>query len=79
MEDFEDLGIESVADLARRSPRRMYQDLCRIKGTTCSICCLDVFRAVVEQAKNPNLTPEQRKWWYWTEVRKKEARARKRA
>ncbi len=72
LEDFEDLGVSSVDDLARRNPTTMYNRLCRLKGTTISICCLDVFRALVEQARNPDLTPEQRTWWYWTQVRKRE-------
>ena len=70
LEDFELLGVHSVAQLRRRSPRRMYRELCRIKKQTIDPCCLDVFVAAVAQAKDPNLPVEQRQWWYWSKVRK---------
>ena len=57
MRDLESLGIRSVAQLARRNPRRMYRELCRLKGPQ-DICCLDVFNAAVAQAKNPGLPIE---------------------
>ena len=34
------------------------------------ICCLDVFRAAVAQARNPRLPAEQCQWWYWSKRRK---------
>lgn len=68
--DFELLGIGSVAQLARRNPEKMYEELCRLTGQAQDICCLDVFRAAVEQARNPNLPIEQRQWWYWSRQRK---------
>ena len=34
------------------------------------ICCLDVFRAAVAQARNPQLPLEQCQWWYWSRQRK---------
>jgi hypothetical protein len=34
------------------------------------ICCLDVFRAAVAQARNPHLPVEQCQWWYWSRKRK---------
>jgi len=70
LKDFELLGISSVAQLRRRSPQRMYKELCRLRGQRIDLCCLDVFVAAVEQAKDPQLPIEQRQWWYWSKVRK---------
>ena len=70
LEDFELLGIQSVAQLRRRSPQRMYQELCRRRGQRIDPCCLDAFVAAVAQAKDPQLPIEQRQWWYWSKVRK---------
>jgi len=69
MRDLKSLGIRSVQQLARQNPRRMYRDLCRLKGPQ-DICCLDVFTAAVAQAKQPDLPVEQRVWWYWSRKRK---------
>ena len=69
MRDFKLLGVNSVAQLKRRSPERMYRQLCRLKGPQ-DICCLDVFTAAVAQAKDPDLPIEERQWWYWSKKRK---------
>ena len=68
--DFELLGVHSVAQLRRRSPQRMYRQLCRIKKQVIDPCCLDTFVAAVAQAKDPNLPIAERQWWYWSKVRK---------
>ena len=68
--DFELLGIRSVAQLARRNPERMFEELCRRKGRVQDLCCLDVFQAAVAQARNRRLPLEQRQWWYWSRQRK---------
>jgi pathogenicity locus Cdd1 protein len=73
---FERLGIRSVARLARASPRRLYDRLCRITGRRQDICCLDAFTAAVAQARNPRLPAEQCQWWYWSRRRKASARKR---
>jgi hypothetical protein len=70
LKDFELLGIESLSQLRRRSPQRMYRDLCRIRGQRIDPCCVDVFVAAVAQAKDPHLPVEQRQWWYWSRLRK---------
>ena len=69
--DLEPLGISSVHQLKRRSPQRMYQQLCRLRRQRIDPCCLDVFVAAVAQAKDPNLPIEQRRWWYWSKLRKR--------
>ena len=68
--DFELLGITSVGQLRRRSPQRMYRELCRLRGQRIDPCCLDVFVAAVAQAKDPDLPIEQRQWWFWSKLRK---------
>ncbi len=72
LRDLELLGIRSVAQLARRNPEKMYEDLCRRTGQSVDICCLDVFRAAVAQARDPQLPSPQRQWWYWSRRRKAE-------
>ena len=70
LRDFELLGVASVAQLFRRNPEKLYEKLCRIKKQPVDICCLDVFRAAVAQARNPGLPLEQCQWWYWSRRRK---------
>ena len=67
---FNRMGIHSVAQLSRRDPERLYEELCDITGQALDICCLDVFRAAVAQARNPHLPAEQCQWWYWSRRRK---------
>jgi hypothetical protein len=71
LENLELLGVTSIPQLSRRNPKRMYEELCRLKRQRLDPCCLDVFVAAVAQAKDPNLPIEQRQWWYWSKVRKR--------
>ena len=68
--DFHMLGVRSVAQLARRDPGQMYRRLCELTGTRQDPCVLDSFRCAVAQARDPELPPEQRQWWYWSRMRK---------
>jgi hypothetical protein len=70
LRDFKLLGITDVAQLSRRNPEKLYEKLCQITGQAQDICCLDVFRAAVAQARDPHLPLEQRRWWYWSRRRK---------
>jgi hypothetical protein len=70
LRDFDLLGIHSVSQLAKQQPKKLYDDLCRITGQKLDICCLDVFRAAVAQARDPQLPAEQCQWWYWSRLRK---------
>jgi hypothetical protein len=70
LRDFELLGIRSVAELARRAPRQMYEKLSRKTGQRQDPCVLDAFCAAVAQARNPGLAPEKCQWWYWSRKRK---------
>ena len=68
--DFEMLGVRTVAQLARRSPEKLYEKLCEITGQSQDVCVLDTFRAAVAQARNPRLPMKQARWWYWSRQRK---------
>jgi len=70
--DFKLLGIRSVGQLSRRNPEKLYETLCEITGQAQDICCLDVFRAAVAQARDPHLSREKSQWWYWSRRRKAE-------
>ena len=70
LRDFELLGIRSVAQLARRDPKELYEALCRKTGQRQDICVLDTFSAAVAQARNTLLPAEQSQWWYWSRKRK---------
>lgn len=70
LKDFAMLGIETVEQLAKRDPEKLYLELCRKTGARQDPCVLDTFRAAVEQARDPNLPPEKCVWWYWSGVRK---------
>ena len=70
LEDLRLLGVGDVPDLARCDPQVLYNELCRIKGQPVDICCLDVFSCAVAQAQNPQLTPEQCDWFWWSRLRK---------
>jgi len=73
--DFKLLGVNSVAELARQKPERLYQKLCRIRGEHQDICVLDTFCAGVAQARNSRLPAEQCQWWYWSRRRKASKKA----
>jgi hypothetical protein len=71
LRDFDLLGVASVKELSKNNPEKLYERLCRITERPQDICCLDVFRAAVAQARNPSLPLEQCQWWYWSRQRKK--------
>ncbi|MBX9571499.1 MAG: helix-hairpin-helix domain-containing protein [Candidatus Obscuribacterales bacterium] len=70
LEDFTLLGISAVEELKDQDATELYQRLCRITGIKMDICCEDVFRAAIEQARDPNLDLEKCQWWYWSALRK---------
>lgn len=70
LEDFHQLGIHTVEELKHCNAEMLYEQLCEITKIEHDICCLDVFRAAIEQAKNPNLEKEKCNWWYWSRIRK---------
>lgn len=64
--DLKLLGIRTVPQLARRDPMAMYRSLCRRTGVRHDPCVIDVFMAVVHQARGGKPTP----WWKFTPRRK---------
>ena len=68
--DFEQLGITNVGQLARQNADKLFTRLQYIKGEPLDPCCHDVFRAAIEQARDPNLPKEKCRWYYWSGVRK---------
>jgi pathogenicity locus Cdd1 protein len=75
LRDLKMLSVQSVADLAERDGKELYDRLCHITGVQHDPCCLDVFRCAVAQARDPELPAEQCNWWYWSRLRKKKAPA----
>ena len=71
LRDFEMLGVRSVAQLARQEPRELYDRLCTLTGERQDPCVLDTFSTAVAQARDPELPPPQRQWWYWSRERKR--------
>lgn len=68
--DFTLLGTSSVEQLVDKEPEDLYNELQLRMGQKIDICCLDVFRVAIEQARNPNLPPEKCQWYYWSKIRK---------
>lgn len=79
LRDFQMLGVKNVAQLAREDPGEMYERLGRIVGERQDICVLDVFTAAVAQARDPELPPAMRQWWYWSRERKRAAAGQRRS
>jgi hypothetical protein len=77
LKDFQMLGVKSVEQLKKRDGRRLYRQLCDLTGTRQDPCVEDTFVCAVAQARDPELPPEQRNWWYWSRVRKAREGARK--
>ena len=70
LRDFKLLGVNSVTEVARQNPEKLYAKLCRMTGQRQDVCVLDTFRAGVAQARNPRLPADQCQWWYWSRRRK---------
>jgi hypothetical protein len=66
-EDLADLGVHRIADLKRRSPERMYRELCRLRGEHQDRCVLYVFRCAVYYASTDRHDRQLLKWWNWSD------------
>jgi hypothetical protein len=64
-QDLRDLGVTSVAALARRNPERLYRALNALTGVTQDRCVLYSFRCAVYFARTARPKPELLKWWNW--------------
>jgi len=72
LSDLRLLGIHSVAELLRQDGKELYDRLCQRTGQQQDPCVLDVFRCAVAQARDPELPIEERNWWYWSALRKRQ-------
>lgn len=70
LEDFEMLGIESLEQLKFQDARELYERLSELTNSQQDPCVEDVFKAAIEQARDPNLPDEKKQWHYWSRVRK---------
>jgi hypothetical protein len=61
------LGLNGPADLIGKDPYRMYKDLCTITQETHDPCVIDIFISAVRYMEGGRA----RKWWEFTEERKK--------
>jgi predicted RecB family nuclease len=73
LRDFERLGVRTVAQLARRNPEQLYENLSRLTGRAQDLCVLDTFRCAVAQARaqtrGKRLPAAQTRWWWWSRRR----------
>ena len=67
LRDLHLLGIRTVPQLARRDAVRLWRTLCRRTGTRHDPCVIDVFMAIIHQARGGRPTP----WWKFTPARKR--------
>ena len=65
--DFLLLGIERPVDLIRRDPYQLYEELCRVTQVKHDPCVLDVFISAVRYMEGG----PPKKWWEFTEERKR--------
>ena len=63
--DLGELGVTTLAALARRDPEKLYARLNRIRGARQDPCVLYAFRCAVYFARTPRPDPELLKWWNW--------------
>jgi hypothetical protein len=73
LRDFAKLGIATVEQLALAEPDELYERISRLDGVRHDPCVLDTFRCAVAQARDPALPAAQRRWWYWSRLRKRGA------
>lgn len=74
LKDFEMLGIKNVDQLKKADGKKLYERLCALTGTRQDPCVLDTLVCAIEQARDPMLPAEKRNWWYYSRIRKGEAR-----
>lgn len=68
-QDLADLGIRRVTALRRRSPERLYEQLCTLRGQHQDKCVLYAFRCAVYFASEQHHDPERLKWWNWKDAK----------
>ena len=70
IKDLAEIGISSVHDLREQRAEDLFERLCAVTKVRHDPCVIDVFRAAIEQAKDPHLALQKCQWWYWSRVRK---------
>ena len=70
LKDFELLGINSVEQLSKADPKKLFDRLCKITKSKQDPCVLDTFTCAIAQARDPKLPKAQRNWWWWSRKRK---------
>ena len=70
LKDFDLLGIKTLKQLAKQDAHILYKKLCAATQVRHDPCAEDVFAAAIAQAKDPQLPEEQKKWAFWSRVRK---------
>jgi hypothetical protein len=68
--DLRFLGINSVEELIGQDAGELFERLQAKTGQRQDPCVHDVFSAAIAQAENPDFPDEQRRWWYWSRIRK---------
>jgi hypothetical protein len=69
--DLFSLGITRVAQLKRKNPERLYQQLGKQVGAHVDRCVLYVFRCAVYYAENEKPDAQLLKWWNWKDAPRK--------
>lgn len=64
-QDLHDLGVHSLASLARRDPERLYERLCSLRRERQDPCVLYAFRCAVYYSRTPRPKRHLLKWWNW--------------
>jgi nucleotidyltransferase/DNA polymerase involved in DNA repair len=70
--DLRILGVHTVAELSLQDGKELFDRLCQRTGQQHDLCVLDVFFCAIAQARDPELSIEQRNWWYWSRLRKRQ-------
>lgn len=66
------LGYDSLAALKDADPDELYTRACLMEAEQLDKCVLYAFRCAVAYAKDPAPNPNEYRWWYFTDDKKKE-------
>ena len=64
--DLQRLGVTSIGKLKKCDPHELYDRLAKMDGKAHDICVLDVFHAIIHNAK----TGDSKMWWEFSQMRK---------
>ncbi len=67
--DLFDLGIKEPSQLHGKSPERLYDELCRLRGVHVDRCMLYVFRCAVYYVSTKRPDRKKLNWWNWKDER----------